>query len=71
MGAPSYCVKCDRGLAWSSIAQVEADAHECPSCGYSNPPNRNRAEALIDLMERIERLEAIVVRLAAGLKIKP
>jgi RNA processing factor Prp31 len=58
MGAYSYCKKCGHGLNQSDVHQVVNDAHECPSCGEMNKPNRSRDDLLLEAFQLIEDLDS-------------
>lgn len=54
----SYCRHpgCDRGLARATLREVTDDVQYCAD-GHENQPNVTRDEALLDLADRVERLE--------------
>ena len=56
--AYTYCGKCDRGLDEPTPSQVLYDDYECPCCGYSNSCPKSVNELILELIERIETLEA-------------
>ncbi|WP_157378464.1 hypothetical protein [Burkholderia ubonensis] len=55
----SYCRHpgCDQGLIRATAREVIEGVQRCQA-GHVNEPNVTRDELLIDLMERIEALEA-------------
>lgn len=54
----SYCPHCSEGMPKASIHEVLADIQICHHCGVSSPPNQTKDEILLDLIDRVEQLEA-------------
>lgn len=64
MGCHSYCRKCDAPLAAPTIKEaLGVETRVCGSCGHDvdiDPSDRN--EAISNLIDRLESLEAQVVK---------
>lgn len=56
MSAFSYCIVCGASMRKSDIWEVMANTHDCPY-GHANRPNVTRDDIMMDLLERVERLE--------------
>lgn len=52
----TYC-KCGHGMQYPTIEEIANQAQECPECGRENNPQVSIPELLIQLNERIEKLE--------------
>lgn len=52
----SYC-KCGHGLMSPSVEEVAKQSQPCPECGYENDPLVSVAELLVQMNERIQKLE--------------
>lgn len=57
MGAPSYCHKCGYPMRWATAREVQEGHQECGSCGSPNPCNRNFADILEEMQEKMDWLE--------------
>lgn len=62
MGAPSYCRKCDRPLAWANLEDIEKDHQTCPGCNTWNDLNRSLWDVLRDMERRLDTLEKSLLR---------
>jgi len=61
MGAYAYCQECQNGLAEPTLGECAEGERPCPSCGARVEVGRNDiVSAVWSLLDRIERLEAIV-----------
>lgn len=63
MGCWAYCRNCGRGLQQSSLDDIDADYHECPSCNFHNPLNRTVMDILRAMQEQVNELQERVDRL--------
>ena len=54
----AYCKACNHGLSEPSVAQVLGKAdYCCSSCGTTNFTNKNMADVVLELHERLQALE--------------
>jgi Zn ribbon nucleic-acid-binding protein len=71
MGAFSYCRNCERPLSMPDLEDAVIGHRECPDCGTREwIDDFHRKVLVLEVNERIERLEKIVKILAKKLKEK-
>lgn len=54
-----YC-KCGQNLWKPTIEEIVAQKKVCPYCGHENNPEITVAELLVQMNERIEKLEDMI-----------
>lgn len=53
----TYCPKCERGAPESTMVEVLKREYCCKNCGYQLNTGKSAAEVIIELAERVERIE--------------